>query len=386
MGSGEEPSQMRRALVDSLAGAISGGISRTVTSPLDVIKIRFQVFPPPLISPFSSRSTFSGRAVAVLLAGAPPPFVRELAISILDVKRLPQYSLQVQLEPTTSWGILRRDIYGPSKYTGLLQATKDILREEGLPGFWRGNVPALLMYMPYTAIQFTVLHKLKTFASGSSKTEDHLHLSPYLSYVSGALAGCAATIGSYPFDLLRTILASQGEPKIYPNMRSAFVDIIKTRGVQGLYSGLSPTLVEIIPYAGLQFGSYDTFKRSMMTWNRYKYSHLNFGSEDDSVSSFQLFLCGFAAGTFSKAACHPLDVVKKRFQIEGLKRHPRYGARIESSTYKGMYHALKEIVAKEGFGGLYKGLFPSLVKSAPAGAVTFVAYEYISDWLESILM
>lgn len=37
---------MRRALVDALAGAISGGISRTVTSPLDVIKIRFQVFPP----------------------------------------------------------------------------------------------------------------------------------------------------------------------------------------------------------------------------------------------------------------------------------------------------------------------------------------------------
>jgi solute carrier family 25 (mitochondrial thiamine pyrophosphate transporter), member 19 len=85
MGSGEEPSQMRRALVDSLAGAISGGISRTVTSPLDVIKIRFQVFPPPLISPFSSRSTFSGRAVAVLLAGAPPPFVRELGtLGFLD--------------------------------------------------------------------------------------------------------------------------------------------------------------------------------------------------------------------------------------------------------------------------------------------------------------
>ncbi|VAH84320.1 unnamed protein product [Triticum turgidum subsp. durum] len=81
-------------------------------------------------------------------------------------------------------------------------------------GFWRGNVPALFMYMPYTAIQFTVLHKLKTFASGSSRTEDHLHLSPYLSYVSGAIAGSAATVGSYPFDLLRTILASQGEPKV----------------------------------------------------------------------------------------------------------------------------------------------------------------------------
>ena len=44
--------------------------------------------------------------------------------------------------------------------------------------------------------------------------ENHTNLSPYLSYVSGALAGCAATVGSYPFDLLRTILASQGEPKV----------------------------------------------------------------------------------------------------------------------------------------------------------------------------
>lgn len=39
----EEPSKLKRAMIDSLAGAISGGISRTVTSPLDVIKIRFQV-------------------------------------------------------------------------------------------------------------------------------------------------------------------------------------------------------------------------------------------------------------------------------------------------------------------------------------------------------
>ncbi|KAF7834484.1 mitochondrial thiamine diphosphate carrier 2-like [Senna tora] len=158
----EEPSPLKRAMIDATAGAISGGISRTVTSPLDVIKIRFQV----------------------------------------------------QLEPTTSWALLRKDLSAPSKYTGILQAAKDIFKEEGLQGFWRGNVPALLMVMPYTAIQFTVLHKIKTLASGSSKTEDHINLSPYLSYVSGAVAGCAATVGSYPFDLLRTILASQGEPKV----------------------------------------------------------------------------------------------------------------------------------------------------------------------------
>jgi hypothetical protein len=42
--------------------------------------------------------------------------------------------LQVQLEPTTSWALLRKDLVvtAPSKYTGMFQASKDILREEGL--------------------------------------------------------------------------------------------------------------------------------------------------------------------------------------------------------------------------------------------------------------
>ncbi|XP_077219304.1 mitochondrial thiamine diphosphate carrier 2-like isoform X2 [Tasmannia lanceolata] len=292
----EEPGQPKRAFIDATAGAISGGISRIVTSPLDVIKIRFQ-------------------------------------------------------------------------------------------GFWRGNVPALLMVMPFNAIQFTVLHKLKTLAARSSKTEDHIQLSPYLSFISGALAGCAATVGSYPFDLVRTILASQGEPKIYPTMRSAFVDIVRTRGFRGFYAGLSPTLVEIIPYAGLQFGTYDTFKRWTMGWNRSRSSSLSLTSPDDSLSSFQHLLCGLAAGTCAKAVCHPLDVVKKRFQVEGLQRHPKYGARIgiEQKAYKNMYDALHRILQMEGWNGLYKGIVPSIIKAAPAAAVTFVVYEYSSDRLESVL-
>lgn len=253
----EEHGQWRRALVDAMSGAIAGGISRTVTSPLDVIKIRFQV----------------------------------------------------QLEPTVRL-LSPGGVYGVSKYTGVFQATRDILREEGMLGLWRGNVPALLMVMPYTAIQFAVLHKFKSFVAGSSKAEDHARLSPYLSYVSGGLAGSAATVGSYPFDLLRTVLASQGEPKVYPNLRSAFLEITRTRGIRGLYAGLSPTLVEIVPYAGLQFGSYDTFKRWIKTWNE-NISRQTGGESEESLSSVQLFLCGLAAGTVAKAVCHPLDVVKK---------------------------------------------------------------------------
>lgn len=71
-------------------------------------------------------------------------------------------------------------------------------------------------------------------------------------------------------------------------------------------------------------------------------------------------------------------------QIEGIRRHPRYGASVKSHSYKNMYDALRQIIKAEGWAGLYKGILPSIIKAAPAGAVTFVAYEFTSDWLESI--
>ena len=38
-----ELDQLKRMMIDATARAISGALSRTITSPLDVIKIRFQV-------------------------------------------------------------------------------------------------------------------------------------------------------------------------------------------------------------------------------------------------------------------------------------------------------------------------------------------------------
>ena len=71
-------------------------------------------------------------------------------------------------------------------------------------------------------------------------------------------------------------------------------------------------------------------------------------------------------------------------QIEGLQKHPRYGARAEHHAYRNMFDAMRRILQSEGFAGLYKGIVPSTVKAAPAAAVTFVAYELTSDWLDII--
>ncbi|KAF6135914.1 hypothetical protein GIB67_006806 [Kingdonia uniflora] len=81
-----------------------------------------------------------------------------------------------------------------------------------------------------------------------------------------------------------------------------------------MYAGLPPTLVEIIPYVGLQFGTYDTFKRWPMEWKKFG-TPLSSNHINASLLNFHLFLCRLAAGTSAKAVCHPLDIVKKRFQV-----------------------------------------------------------------------
>jgi solute carrier family 25 thiamine pyrophosphate transporter 19 len=43
------------------------------------------------------------------------------------------------------------------------------------------------------------------------------------------------------------------------------------------------------------------------------------------LSLGEKFCAGFAAGLLAKSAIHPLDVVKKRFQVAGLQRSTRYG-------------------------------------------------------------
>ena len=83
-----------------------------------------------------------------------------------------------------------------------------------MQGLWRGTVPGQLLAVPYTAVQFVALQQCRSFAKRHGLLEgDRAWL---LSFVSGAAAGAAATMASYPFDTLRTILAAQGKPPVSP--------------------------------------------------------------------------------------------------------------------------------------------------------------------------
>eukprot|EP00073_Rattus_norvegicus_P018584 XP_003751010.2 PREDICTED: mitochondrial thiamine pyrophosphate carrier-like [Rattus norvegicus] len=85
----------------------------------------------------------SNSKLEVAVAGSVSGFVTRALISPLDVIKI---RFQLQLERVC-----------PSdpnaKYHGILQAAKQILQEEGPRAFWKGHVPAQILSIGYGAVQ-----------------------------------------------------------------------------------------------------------------------------------------------------------------------------------------------------------------------------------------
>tara|TARA_R110002060_G_scaffold67457_1_gene76188 strand:- start:9 stop:812 length:804 start_codon:yes stop_codon:yes gene_type:complete len=248
---------------------------------------------------------------------------------------------------------------GSPIYKGTLPTIKHILREEGITGLWKGNIPAELMYVSYSAIQFTTY---RTITLGLQQAfGEHRLPNAAESFIAGASAGAVATTATYPLDLLRTRFAAQGTEKIYSSLTASIRDIARQEGPRGFFQGLGAGVGQIIPYMGIFFSTYETLRLPL--------SHMSFpyGSGDATA--------GILASVLAKTAVFPLDLIRKRLQVQGPTRS-RYVHR-NIPEYKGVFRTLSEIVRKEGRRGLYRGLTVSLFKSAPASAVTMWTYERV---------
>jgi len=219
------------------------------------------------------------------------------------------------------------------------------------------------MYVCYGAIQFTAYRA----------TTQALAQLPYRlpppgeSFVSGAVAGGLATTATYPLDLLRTRFAAQGRERIYRSLFGSIKDIAKHEGPAGFFRGCSAAVVQIVPYMGLFFTAYEGLRPTM--------SHLDslpFGTNDAAA--------GVVASVLAKTGVFPLDLVRKRLQVQGPTR-TRYVHR-NIPEYKGVVRTITMILRAHGVRGLYRGLTVSLFKAAPASAVTMWTYERVLKLLQ----
>ncbi|DAZ92567.1 TPA: hypothetical protein N0F65_012797 [Lagenidium giganteum] len=247
-----------------------------------------------------------------------------------------------------------------AKYVSFVQSLRSIHAEEGLRSFWRGNLSATALWVSYSGIQFGCYRELNLLVP-PDVAANHKTL---VSSVNGAIAGVVATTVTYPLDLFRTVFASQGMPRRFQSLRALTEHTLQTQGVHGLYSGLSPTLFQIAPYMGLSFGIYSSL-------NAMTASHMDL---DTGGLGWALSFVGTGAvaGLVSKLAVYPLDTIKKRMQMRQVQRHVSYGV---IPHYTTSWQCFVDILRREGVVGLYKGTYPSLLKSVVTHSSTFATYE-----------
>jgi solute carrier family 25 thiamine pyrophosphate transporter 19 len=112
---------------------------------------------------------------------------------------------------------------------------------------------------------------------------------------------------------------------------------------------------------GFFFASYEALRLQIGKVN------LPFGSGDATA--------GVLASILAKTTVFPLDLIRKRLQVQGPTRS-RYVHR-NIPEYHGVLRTLRMILQNEGIRGAYRGLTVSLVKAAPASAVTMWTYERV---------
>lgn len=189
-------------LISLAAGGISGAISKTLTAPLEKVKLAIQ---------------------------------------------------NQDSDPRVISGEMKR-------YTGMGDAFKRHISELGPGSLWRGNFANCIRYVPTAAFNLAFKDTIKRMFPKYDKNTEFSKFAA-AQVASGSAAGGATNTIVYPLIYVRTVLgADLGKEKKYNGMWDCLKKTVKNNGASSLYNGIGPSTVGIVVYRGAQFGLQDTLK------------------------------------------------------------------------------------------------------------------------------
>ncbi|PKA56144.1 Mitochondrial adenine nucleotide transporter ADNT1 [Apostasia shenzhenica] len=251
----------------------------------------------------------------------------------------------------------------------LFKEASRILREEGFRAFWKGNLVTIVHRLPYSAISFYSYDRYKNLLHllpGLDGHTQYVNADVCVRLLSGGLAGMTAASITYPLDLVRTRLAVQTNYMYYQGIGHTLHTIFRDEGLRGMYKGLGASLLGVGPNIAVGFCVYESL---ISNWKLHR--------PHDSTLLVSL-ACGSVSGIVSSTATFPLDLVRRRKQLEGA------GGR--ALIYKtGVWGTFRHIFRSEGFRGLYRGILPEYYKVVPSIGITFMTYETLKSYLSQIL-
>ena len=167
---------------------------------------------------------------------------------------------------------LTTELEGREHYRGIVDAFRKIARMEGITGFYSGIVPTLTVAIPSFAISYSVYGSLKEYALDDDlfynlrKVDDESGeetLGFILTLLCGAASGTMSTLVTFPFDTVRRRMQIQNLHIAPENRLSAgqqIRNIMTKEGVRGIYRGLPPELLKVVPMVGTMFLVYEQMK------------------------------------------------------------------------------------------------------------------------------
>jgi len=246
-----------------------------------------------------------------------------------------------------------------ARYNGIGDCFKRVYTEQGLKAFWRGNLVNCLRYAPQ---QGSALAFNDFLNSAFPKYDDRKEFWKAfgVKLFSGGLAGALANTICYPFDFARTRLASdlgKGKAK-FKGITDCIVSTVRSQGITGLYTGWSVTVAGAFVYRAGQLGCF----KQIQDFNPY-------AKDKGTRGAVSSFVAVTVARTVVMPFNYPFDTVRRRMMLQSEKP-------LAERLYKGSFDCARQVMAKEGLPGMYKGMIPELFRGV-GGSLVIVVYDRV---------
>ncbi|KAK5115598.1 hypothetical protein LTR85_009769 [Meristemomyces frigidus] len=142
----------------------------------------------------------------------------------------------------------------------------------GIVSFYRGLPMGLVGMFPYAAIDLFTFETLKKYVVKRNmklkhcKNEEDALPGNFTMALMGGLSGAIGASTVYPINLLRTRLQSQGtasHQRTYTGIVDVTRQTIQGEGVRGLFKGLTPNLLKVVPAVSITYVVYENVKKAL---------------------------------------------------------------------------------------------------------------------------
>jgi len=260
---------------------------------------------------------------------------------------------------------------GERMYNSMFDCFRKTYRAEGYFGMYRGSAVNIVLITPEKAIKLAANDFFRY-----RYTNKQGKLTLFREMAAGGSAGFCQIIVTTPMELLKIQLqdagrvaamakaAGQGASAPRVTAMQITTELLRTRGIMGLYRGTAATMLRDVSFSMVYFPLF---------------AHLNaLGPRKGDGSGEAVFWCSFlsgcAAGSLSALAVNPFDVVKTRLQVINKGQG--------DAVYSGIADAFVKILKEEGPKAFFKGGACRMIVIAPLFGIAQMVYFFgVAEYL-----